>query len=259
MSETTVRSPVKVFFDAVKIFLKVTLALPFAVLFACAAVFSAVETFSYTAAFMDSSVFPAAFIMKNACVCLTALCFSLLLLRIVFSRRLSRLPLSTAVLLTVVFIMGGGVFSAIDSMQTDDFRWADYPGYIEQWDTKVLYQTVDCDYSGTVEFEGYFSFISGGFRPNRKIMVAEDPSLTDAYRIEVHYKGNPAEMYIYSDNGTENVSVWLTDYDYQLSPEDYVYMYENRQNLEYAEPLAIEKIVIYTAYPDRINTDNISY
>ena len=44
MSETTVRSPVKVFFDAVKIFLKVTLALPFAVLFACAAVFSAVET-----------------------------------------------------------------------------------------------------------------------------------------------------------------------------------------------------------------------
>ena len=55
----------------------------------------------------------------------------------------------------------------------------------------------------------------------------------------------------------DSLSVWGKSYDYDMSDSDYVYMYKNEENLEYAEPLAIEKIIIRTAYPEMIDVSGI--
>jgi len=34
-------------------------------------------------------------------------------------------------------------------------------------------------------------------------------------------------------------------------------MYKHRINLEYSQPLAVEKIIIYTAYPEKFDTSEI--
>lgn len=83
--------------------------------------------------------------------------------------------------------------------------------------------------------------------------------------MEIIYKGKEAEMYMFhSDYETEeygeytdSINIWPKDYDYELSADDRAYMYKNRVFLEYSEPLVVEKIIIYTAYPEKFDISQI--
>ena len=243
-----------VFVNIIRLFTGLTFGLVFLIC-ACYTGFTAVQ---YTAAFIKAGITAPGFIMKNISIFLIFLALTVLTARFVFYKKLEKLRYSTILLLLLAMVFSGVFFTALDAFHTEDFRWAKYPGYIEEWDTQVVYETVKCDYSATLNFEGYFDFITGGFRENRQVTVKEEKSLTDAYRIEICYKGLPAEMNVYSTEDSENISIWNTDYDYNLSVRDYVYMYTHREDLEYSSPLAVEKIVIYTAYPHLINTEGIT-
>ena len=240
---------VKVF----KIFIFITYGLGFV----GAAVYFGIKTAVLAAGLASAGVYPLAMLMAGVCETLAIVCFAGYVLRFVFSEKLAGISYSTISRCLVIFLVAAAVFESIDQMQTDDFYYATYPGYIEQWDTDVLYSTEKCDYSDKVYFEGYVDFIGSNFREYANVQVEYDRSLTDAYRIEVHYKGLPAEMYINNDGCWQTVSVYTTDYDYELTVDDYVYMYTNRVNLEYSTPLAIEKIIIRTAYPEKVDVSGI--
>jgi len=243
--------------------IKSAIALFFGVPFTLTAVYMFRQTMMLIYKFSLSTVFPLAFLMQNGCLSIVCLCLAFLFIRMAFPEKLKNIAYFSIGKGLLVAVAARVAFTAINSEQTLGFRYANYPGYIEQWGSDVLYKTVDCDYSDgrILYFSGYFDFIDGGFRESRTVEIKEDSSLKNAYRIEVHYKGDPAELDIYSDTyrNEENISVWNIDYDYSLSADDYVYMYENKVNLEYCQRLAIEKITIYTAYPQQIDISGIEY
>lgn len=240
------------------ILLKMMFAVPAFFICAGASIITVADTAMIIYAFLSSDVFPAAFIMYNICFTMIFISLTFLLLKVLFSKKLAKISAGKAGGVAAVFFVGAIAFNIVNMNQTDRWEWAEYPAYIEQWDTQVLYRTRDCDYSlDRIYFEGYFDFIDYGFRENAVVQTVQDDSLTDKYRIEVYYKGEKSELYIFTDDDTENISVYTVDYDYDLSPQDYVYMYENRVNLEYSTPLAIEKIIIRTAYPEKIDISGI--
>ncbi len=238
---------------AFKIFIFATYGLGFT----CAAVRFGVKTVSLAYGLAAAGVYPVAMIMTGVCETLALVCFAAYIWRFAFNQKLGKLSYSTISRYLVIFLIAAAIFSSIDQMQKNDFRYAEYPGYIEDWDVDVLYSTQKCDYSDTLYFEGYMEFTDNNFREQANVQVEYDRALTDAYRIEVHYKGLPSEMYISDDGNEYYISVWTTDYDYRLSVEDYVYMYKNKVDLEYSTPLAIEKIIIRTAYPEKIDVSGI--
>ncbi|MBQ8603286.1 MAG: hypothetical protein IJ410_00375 [Oscillospiraceae bacterium] len=223
-----------------------------------AAVWQLVKTAQLIYGLVAAGVYPVGMLMSNICLAMSLVCFAAYAWRFVFNKKLAWLSYSKLSRFLVIFLVGAAMFDGIDQLQTDDFTYAAYPGYITEWDTDVLYSTQDCDYSDTLYFEGYMDFMGSGFRQQANVYIEYDRSLTDAYRIELHYKGLPAEMYINSDGNIHNISVWTTDYDYELTADDYVYMYKNRENLEYSNPLAVEKIIIRTAYPEKIDVSGIA-
>ncbi len=225
--------------------------------FTGAAVWFGVKTVSLAYGLAMAGVYPVAMIMAGVCETLALVCFAAYIWRFTFNQRLEKISYSTISRCLVIFLVAAAIFDSIDHMQTGSFHYAAYPGYIEEWTTDVLYSTQDCDYSDTIYFEGYMDFTGSGFREHANVQVEYDRALTDAYRIEIHYKGLPAEMYIGDYDDRQNVSVYTTDYDYELTVEDYVYMYKNKVNLEYSNPLAVEKIIIRTAYPEKIDVSGI--
>jgi len=241
------------FTKAFKIFIFATYGLGFT----CASVRFGVKTVSLVYGFAAAGVYPVAMIMAGVCETLALVCFAAYIWRFAFSQKLDKLSYSTISRCLVIFLVAAAIFDSIDHMQTGDFRYAVYPDYIEEWTTDVLYSTQECDYSDIIYFEGYMDFIESGFREYANVQVEYDRALTDAYRIEIHYKGLPSEMYIGEYDGKQNISVYTTDYDYELTVEDYVYMYKNKVNLEYSTPLAVEKIIIRTAYSEKIDVSGI--
>lgn len=237
----------------VKVFVFATYGLGMTV----AAVWLEVKTVSLATGLVAAGVYPVGLIMSDICETLAMAWFAAYAWRFAFNKKLSWLSYSTISRYLVIFLIAAAIFSSVDQMQKSDFRYAEYPGYIEDWDVDVLYSTQKCDYSDTLYFEGYMEFTDNNFREQANVQVEYDRALTDAYRIEVHYKGLPSEMYISDDGNEHYISVWTTDYDYRLTVEDYVYMYKNKVDLEYSTPLAIEKIIIRTAYPEKIDVSGI--
>ena len=243
--------------DIIVVIIKVLVFSTYGLTMTGAAVWLGAKAVSLTAAFVTAGVYPLGRIMADICETLAMVSFAAFAWRFTFSKKLSWLRYSLISRYLVIFLVATAIFESVDRMQTDDWAYSAYPPYITQWDTDVLYSTQDCDYTDGLYFEGYMDFISSGFREYANVVVEEDSSLTDAYRVEVHYKGLPAEMYIYSDGERENISVYLTNYDYELSAEDYVYMYTHKVDLEYSTPLVIEKIIIRTAYPEKVDVSGI--
>lgn len=167
-----------------------------------------------------------------------------------------------AAFLTVCLI-GGGVLSYWSYEKIQSWEQVSYVPYIDSLPTRQLSQNISCDYQGksTIYFEGSFEFLSGGFRELKDVSVQYDELCTDKYRVKIYYKGADAEMNVSTtdDDGTkkEYISIWQKEHGYELTAEDYAYMYKNKVNLEYSSRLAVEKIVIFTAYPEKINIEGM--
>lgn len=212
--------------------------------------------------FIEAGIFPVSHVMLMLCIAFIFLSMAALFAKLAFAKLFSKI--SYGILWSVLGLSAAACvcFSLYDYSVRHSFEYVDYPSYVEQMNTEVLYETRKCSYSEAIYIEGYMTFISNNFRPNAVVQVEQDDSLTEAYRVEIHYKGNDAEMHINSlvdDDGkrVDSISVWPKSYDYDMSDSDYVYMYKSKENVEYAEPLAIEKIIIRTAYPEKIDVSGI--
>ncbi len=237
--------------------LRMIVGLPFFFLFIMAWRIASVEFLQILYAFAREGVFPFVYILEKICFITMFLIPAAGFLSLAFPKILPGLTFGKTVALTFAFIFGAAAFSVTNQMEKDSWPWHYYPPYIEQYETKVLYETVECDYGSDVKFSGYMKFTTKGFKEKQTVQVIQDASLTDRYRIEVHYKGNEAELDIYNYNGEENINIYLKNYDYKLSPKDTAYMYKHKINLEYSDPLAVEKVIIRTAYPEKIDIQDI--
>ncbi len=237
--------------------IRIIVGLPFSLIFFLAGIVFLVEFVQTLFAFVEMKVFPAAYVLENLCIAMILMLPAVGIFAFAFPKILPGIKGGKITALTFVFVFGAVAFSITDTNQTMDFPWRDYPPYIEKYQTKVLYRTEKCDYTDTIIFDGYLNFINNGFKVKEVVEIVEDVSLTDSYRIEVRYKGGDARLDIYEYNGEHGINVYLKNYDYDIRPYDVAYMYKYKINLEYAVPLAVEKIIIRTAYPEKINTQKL--
>ena len=188
--------------------------------------------------------------------------------KILFSEKMSGFSYGTVIAVIFTVMMGAVIFDIFNDNALYDFKRVDYPSYIEQEPSKSIRSDIDCDYleNETIYLQGYFDFLSGGFRQNAVVEVVESATFNTSLRVEIRYKGDEGKMYLsdygiiddYGNNAiSRHVSIWSADYNYEPDNADYVYMYKNKENYVYGDKLAVEKIIVYTAYPDKINTDGI--
>ncbi len=237
--------------------IKIILAFPFFIGFWGAGIMTAVELVQLMGEFAKEEVFPAAFIMQKLCMMLFIVVLAVIFTKIIFSKKMGKIGYGKLLGLLGIFLAAAVTFTAIDNETRYGWRWAEYPPYIENYERQILYSTQPCDYTETVHFKAYLTFMEKGFREHKSIEIVEDDGFTDSYRIDVYCKGEKAEMSIYSDTAQENLYVHLVDYGYEPTARDYAYMYKHKVNLEYSTPLVIEKIIIRTAYPEKIDISGI--
>lgn len=213
-------------------------------------------------AFAAEGVYPMPYILSQLCTVGMAVFFGLLISKLLFTRMLEKLPARTLFIMLMVISFGAAGFDVMDENATEDFENMYYPPYISQWQTQTITEEINCDYSyDYIPLSGSFTVLSNGFRKSECVEFVTTPSLTDSFNVQIMYKGKQAEIYLHQneyqmeENGLYqfDINIWPQDYDYTLSAQDRAYMYKHGINLEYSEPLAVEKIIIYTAYPEKFD------
>ena len=206
------------------------------------------------------------YIMKYAFTGLWALSLAFLVWMALLPERIKHVKASTAGWICAVFFGASVRFTMVNMEITESFRRVNYPSYIETWPTQTLTTEKDCDYNrDRIYLSGYFSFLKNDFRPNANVEVVEAPEFTDSYRVEVRFKGEESKLRIYHDDYEaehsgiyqDGIDVWPVVYYSELPPSDVAYMYKHKEDLNYVDRVAIEKITIRTAYPEKIDVSNI--
>ena len=261
--QSAVKSAFSFIFKLIRIFV----VGPWMVIFALTSGYMGYQMLMQFIAFASYSVFPLRYAMVQTSTAIAAAVFSLLFAKMVFYKKLAKLPWGKTFMALVVVLLAGGTFGAIDEIQKQNFTTAYYPPYILNWPSQSVNGEIDCDYSqDTVYLYGDFAITTNSFRQNDCIEFVTVPNLTDSLRVEIVYKGEEAEMYLneydyrmdeYGEY-TIGVYIWPLDYNYYDNrPEDVAYMYKNKVNLSYSEPIVVEKIIVYTAYPEKFDTSEI--
>lgn len=239
---------------------------PLGIILFIASGYMAYEQVRQISRFLEYGVFPTTYILAQLCIVAFALGTSLLFLRITFSRKLARISYKPVLTVMAFSLIMATVCGIVDDEYKSDFKTLYYPPYIMEWPTQTVSETNSCDYTQDVIYlSGHFTVSTNGFRQKNCLEFKKTDQLTDSYKVEIHYRGKQAEMYLNNnrwemeDSGRymDNINIWPMDYDYEVSPQDRAYMYKHRVNLEYSEPLVIEKIIIYTAYPEKFDTSEI--
>lgn len=238
---------------------------PLEVAFAGVSIMFTVNMLQVAFAMFGEGVYRPQYIFKELFMALFSAGIAFLILRALMNEKLKKFTYSKILMITAGCMAGAVAFTMLDESIVNDFKYRSYPSYILDWPTQVVTQTVDCDYSRDVIYlSGYFNFMDGGFREYANVEVTLDENSTESYRVEIRYKGKKSEMYIYHDEYDnhgeymDNINIWPEDYDYDMTTEDIVHMYKHGEDLRYAEPLVIEKITIYTAYPEKFDLSQIN-
>ena len=245
---------------------KIFFVFPMAFAFCGATVYMLYDFVHLILAFAKYSVYPLAHILSQFCMAIGAAMISLAFIKLLFSQKLKKIQYGKILMLFAVFMVASAVFSLVDDAERQNFDVYYYPPYITTWQTKYAYEELECDYSDeVVRLQGSFVTARDGFRRGDSIQLVTAEDMTDRYRVEIIYKGKDAEMYMSHNDYvtdeygvyTDNINIWPKDYDYELPAEDVAYMYKHKVDLEYSEPLVVEKIIIYTAYPEKFDTSEI--
>ncbi len=260
------QSVLKTVFSFIVKLIKIFFVFPWALGMALAAVALTYEFTVQLSAFAEYEVFPLPYILSQLCMIGMAVFFSLLISKLLFGKKMEKLPAGKLAMLLVAFSFAGAGFSVMDEYMTDEFPIHYYPPYISDWQAQSVNETIDCDYSkDTIMLSGSFNVINNSFRNSNCLEFVTEPGLTSSFRAEIVYKGNPAEIYIFQEEYLMkeygeygfSVNIWPQNYDYELSPQDRAYMYKHGINLEYSEPLVVEKIIIYTPYPEKFDISDM--
>lgn len=264
-SNNTQQTVVSVFKIA-GLLLKILFTGPLGIMFLLATGLIAYQQLRQISRFIEYRVFPAHYIVGKICLVIFALSFSLVFLRLTFNKKLAKISYKTILITMALSVLVTAVCEMVDDVYTNDFRYYSYPPYILDWPTQSVSDTISCDYSqDTIFLRGDFNVTGNSFRRRECLEFIQTPQLTDSYKVEIHYKGKTAEIYLgHNDwemeeygNYQDNINIWPQDYDYEVPPQDIAYMYKHGVNLEYSEPLVVEKIIIYTAYPEKFDTSDM--
>lgn len=236
-----------------------------AIAFSFASIYQVGQTILKFGKFITIGYIPWLYIGKEVMLCFTMFAFSFLLWKIIFGRSLKIISGFQATAIFISFAILNAVVLFFNDMRVLDFEHVKYPPYIDEMPIKVLYEEQNCDYSyDKIYLEGYMNFTNSKFRPSKRIDIVYNENMTDRYRIEVKYRGEDSELHVihYSHKEAEgqysdSISVYTKKYRRELTEEQVRYMYKNKVDIEYAPNLAIEKVTIYTAYPEKIDISNI--
>ena len=257
---------VKAVFKIIGMLVKIIYTGPLGIILFIASGYMAYKQVRQISRFLEYGVFPTTYILAQLCITAFALGTSLLFLRITFSRKLDRISYKSVLTVMAFSLIMATVCGIVDDEYRSDFKTLYYPPYIMEWPTQTVSETNSCDYTQDVIYlSGHFTVSTNGFRQKNCLEFKKTDQLTDSYKVEILYKGKKAEIYIHNnewemeenDIYLHDINIWPMDYDYEVSPQDRAYMYKHRVNLEYSEPLVIEKIIIYTAYPEKFDTSEI--
>ncbi len=226
---------------------------------------SAIDFVEIIIACIKDSYFPFGYVATSVFVLLSHIAFLLVPRKLYFPEKMQGFTNSTIALTLVVMVVGTSLLDYYNEQELDSFPNVDYPSYLNEFPTQTLSEDREYNYSGNkLYFEGFVNFQNSGFRNESRIQVVKNSRFQDSFRVEVKYKGYDAEMYVNTsidDNGEQKryIDMWLSDYtyDYDPTPQDYVYMFKYREDSRYSERFAVEKLTIYTAYPELIDTSGL--
>ena len=255
-------------FKAIGIAIKIFFTGPLGFLFVLVAGYMTWEQMLQISRFISYGVFPTHYIVGKLSLAVFAFGFSFLFLRVTFNNKLGKIRYRTIFIAMALSVVVSAACEMVDDVYTQDFDICPYPPYILDWPVQTVSESIECDYSqSNIMLRGDFNVNGNGFRQKECLEFVQIDSLTDSFKVEILYKGKQSEIFLYNSewemeqygNCLYDINIWPQDYDYETPPQDIAYMYKHGINLEYSEPLVIEKVIVYTAYPEKFDTSEIWY
>ena len=151
-------------------------------------------------------------------------------------------------------IMGRGI--GITMLEISAWEISDYPDYLADMPSESCDVTIDMDLQ---EFENTEFYIYGTYRSmNNNAEIIEDKTLTDKFVVNIQYKGKEPVAYPRTyelDDETEHMDFVVHPggfESFKLIRQVIEDMFENKVYYLDASPTLIEKVTVYTAYPEKI-------
>ena len=211
-------------------------------------------------AFSAEGVWPANHILNKALICLVPVAAAV---TGAFLMAGEEKALAAGAVAALILYGTGTLMKFLDTKEIESFTRVNYPSRIVSEPRKIVTDRREEDLPGTdtVKVEFYEDFLGSNFRDVQNVEVVEDPTLGDTVAVEVTYRGEECELSVHYFEGEQYVmyiSMYPAGpYSYELTPEQTAYMYRYREDIRYASSFAVEKLVIRTAYPDRLDISDI--
>ena len=211
-------------------------------------------------AFSAEGVWPAYHVLNKALICLVP---AVAAVTGAFLMAGEEKALAAGAVAALVLYGTGTLMRYLDTKEIESFTRVYYPSRIVSEPRKIVTGRREEDLPGTdmVKVEFYEDFLGSNFRDVRKVEIVEDPSLGYTVAVEVAYRGEECQVSVHYYEGEEYVmyiSMYPSGpYSHELTPEETAYMYKYREDIRYASSFAVEKLVIRTAYPDRLDISDI--
>ncbi len=153
-------------------------------------------------------------------------------------------------------MMGLGI--GVTMLEISAWEISDYPDYLADMPSENCDVTIEMDLR---EFENTEFYSYGTYRSmNNNVEIIEDKTMTDKFVVNIQYKGNepvayPRTYMIGDESETEYMDFVVHPggfESFKLIRQVIEDMFENKVYYLDASPTLIEKVTVYTAYPEKI-------
>ncbi len=171
--------------------------------------------------------------------------------------------------LLLAFVLGAllvGIGAGVTVLEVSRWDTRDHPAYLEKQAVQTVEQVAEYDVS---EFENINVYATGRpyrFRDNDLVEIVEDKTFKDSFKLVIEYKGKLPYYDIYGwdnqdENGVETSCLDVVvqpDFNYSLGEirkmaEE---MFETKVFYTGNAATLIEKVTVYTAYPEKFDSDS---
>ena len=171
--------------------------------------------------------------------------------------------------LLLAFVAGAmlvGIGAGVTVLEVSRWDTRDHPAYLEKQAVQTVEEIADYDIT---EFEKINVYATGRpyrFRDEKIIEVVEDKNCKDSFKLVIEYKGKLPYYDVYDWNNQDENGTVTTRLDVVVQPD---YNYSLREIREMAQEMfdtkvfytgnaasLIEKVTVYTAYPEKFDADS---
>ena len=170
--------------------------------------------------------------------------------------------------LLLAFVAGAmlvGIGAGVTVLEISRWDTRDHPAYLEKQAVQTVEEIAEYDVAELETINVYATGRPYRFRDKDLIEIVEDKTCKDSFRLVIEYKGKlPYYDIHYWENEDENniVSrrmevVVQPDYNYSLREirEMAQEMFETKVSYTGNAATLIEKVTVYTAYPEKFGSD----